>query len=70
MGAKLLLQNGTPPPGFNRSVPNFTINKVVMGEYKVMDILPIFVNTGSYGAGNFETLLLLQFWSDVAQTLW
>ncbi len=30
----------------------------------------IFVNTGPYGAGNFKTLLLLQFSSNVNQTLW
>ncbi len=57
------------------------INKVVMGEYKVLDILAIcqnlkilwhfeiFVNIGPYGAGNFKMLLLLQFLSSLSQTL-
>ncbi len=52
-----------------------------MGEYKVMDILAIcqklknlwhfqiFVNTGPYGAGNFKMLLLLQFLSNLDQTV-
>ena len=30
----------------------------------------IFVNTAPHGAGNFKTLLLLQFSSDLSQTLW
>ena len=30
----------------------------------------IFVNTEPYGAGNYKTLLLLQFSSDLGQTLW
>ena len=49
-----------------------------MGEYKVIDILAIcqkvkfcgtykmFVNTGLYGAGNFKSLLLLQFVSNLS----
>ncbi len=39
MGAKNN-QNATPPV-FIRSEPNFMINNVLMGEYKVMDILAI-----------------------------
>ncbi len=57
------------------------INKAVMGEYTVMDIVAIyeklkilwhfdfFVNTGPYGAGNFKTLLLLPFPSHLNETL-
>ena len=36
---------------------------------KILWHFEIFINTGPYGAGNFK-MLLLQFLSDVSQTLW
>ncbi len=70
-------QNATSPV-FSRSEPNFMINKVAMGEYKVTHFwrsvkkfygtFEIFVNTRPQGAGGFKTLLLLQFLSDLSQT--
>ncbi len=39
---KQTFQNSTPPQVFIQAAePNFMINKIVMGEYKVMDILAI-----------------------------
>ena len=37
---------------------------------KILWHFEFFLNTGPYGAGNFKTLLLPQFSSDVSQTLW
>ena len=37
---------------------------------KILWHFEMFVNTGACGAGNFKTLLILQFSSDVSQTLW
>ncbi len=67
MGAKL---NHYPLPVFIPSEPTFMINKVVMREYKVINVLVIcpklkilnfmavwnFVNTGANGAGNIKVL--------------
>ena len=76
-------QNTTSPTVSLRFQPNFMINMIVIGEYrlllfffflaicqklKIVWYFEIFVNTGPYGAGNFKTLLL-QFSSDVSQTL-
>ncbi len=51
-----------------RFQPNGMINMIVMGEFKLLltNFMEIFVNTGPYGAGNFKTLLLIQFF----KTLW
>ncbi len=38
------IQNATPPPVFIRSDPNFIINKLLVGEYNVMEILAICQN--------------------------
>ncbi len=58
----LNFQNATPLTIFIQSEPDFIINKIVMQEYKVLNVpkiqkvlwhFEIFVNTGPYGAGNF-----------------
>ena len=37
---------------------------------QMFTIFSFFVNMGPHGSKNFKTLLLLQFWSDLSQTLW
>ncbi len=37
---------------------------------KILWHCELFLNTGPYRVGKFKTLFLLQFWSDVSQTLW
>ncbi len=68
------------PSVFIEFQPNFMENMVIRGENRLLRFLMIrqnlkmlwhfalFVNTGPYGAGNFQTLLLIQVSSDVNQT--
>ena len=56
---KYVGQEGIQAVTFFRDLPNF----------KNFMALEIFVNTGPYGAGNYRTILLLQFSSDLGSDL-
>ena len=72
-------RNTTPSTVFIRFQPNL-IQSIIIGlavsflaiyqKLKILWHFEIFLNAGAYGAGNFKTLLLLQFSSDGSQTLW
>ncbi len=73
-------RNTTPSTLFIRFQPNFIQSIIIRGKYSYYflpkrlktygTLMTFFLNPGPYGAGNFKTLLLLQFSSELSAKLY